>query len=175
MKNKIVIVVIIVIALLCVGLIIINGKETKAMNVIKDDLKVATGDLKISNDDIEIISEKRELDDFKIVYDVKFNYNNHKYEYQINLLNNVIVKRKFYEKKPMTDEQAIMFNQDKAIETALNHANIAKDKVDNILVEEELENGLKKYDIEFYYDKYKYEYTIDENGKIIEYEKEKVD
>ena len=54
---------------------------------------------------------------------------------------------------------------------ALKHANLTSDKVSFIKVESDLDNGIEKYDIEFYYENTEYDYEINAvTGEIIEYD-----
>ncbi|WP_297134874.1 PepSY domain-containing protein [Terrisporobacter sp.] len=62
---------------------------------------------------------------------------------------------------------------EKAKDIALKHANLTNDKVTFIKAEEGIDNGVKKYDIEFYSDKTEYDYEINaDTGEIIEYDKD---
>ena len=60
---------------------------------------------------------------------------------------------------------------DQAKEIALNHANLTSDQVSFIRAESDLDNGVKKYDIEFYHGNKEYDYEVDaSNGAIIKYD-----
>ena len=58
---------------------------------------------------------------------------------------------------------------DQAKEIALQHANLTIDQVSFIRAESEIENGIEKYNIEFYSGNNEYDYEIDaSNGNILE-------
>ena len=60
---------------------------------------------------------------------------------------------------------------EQAKEIALKHANLTSDKVSFIRTETDIDNGVEKYDIEFYYENKEYDYEINAaNGEIIEYD-----
>lgn len=60
---------------------------------------------------------------------------------------------------------------EEAKDIALKHANLTKDKVQFIKTEESMDDGVEKYDIEFYADKTEYDYEINaQTGEVIEYD-----
>ncbi|EEH97822.1 MULTISPECIES: PepSY domain-containing protein [Clostridium] len=60
---------------------------------------------------------------------------------------------------------------EQAKEIALKHANLINDQVSFIRAETDLDNGIEKYDIEFYHENIEYDYEINvANGEIIEYD-----
>ncbi|MDB1932998.1 PepSY domain-containing protein [Clostridium tertium] len=57
---------------------------------------------------------------------------------------------------------------EQAKEIALKHANLINDQVSFIRAETDLDNGIEKYDIEFYHENIEYDYEINvANGEII--------
>ena len=62
---------------------------------------------------------------------------------------------------------------DEAREIALKHAGLTSDQVSFVKVEMDIDNGIQKYDIEFYYNNIEYNYEIDVNtGHIVSYERD---
>ncbi len=60
---------------------------------------------------------------------------------------------------------------DEAKEIVLKHANLEANQVSFIKSEYDVDGGIKKYDIEFYYNNKEYDYEIDaKSGEIIEYD-----
>ena len=60
---------------------------------------------------------------------------------------------------------------EQAQEIALKHAGLTKDQVSFIKIENDIDNGLEKYDIEFYCNGKEYDYEINAaNGQIIKYD-----
>ncbi|WP_297714607.1 PepSY domain-containing protein, partial [Clostridium sp.] len=68
---------------------------------------------------------------------------------------------------------AVNISEEQAKEIALKHAGVTSDQVSFIKVEMDLDNGIQKYDIEFYYNNIEYSYEIDTNtGDILSYERD---
>ena len=64
-------------------------------------------------------------------------------------------------------------SKDKAEEIAISHAGLSKNQVDFKRKELELDNGIQKYEVEFYYNNKEYSYEIDANtGDILSYEQD---
>lgn len=62
---------------------------------------------------------------------------------------------------------------EQAKDIALKHAKLANDKVTFVKVEEGIEDGIKRYNIEFYTDNTEYDYEISaDTGEIIEFDKD---
>ncbi len=62
---------------------------------------------------------------------------------------------------------------DKAKEIALSHAGLASNQVTFQRIELDFDNGIQKYEIEFYYNYREYSYEIDANtGNILSYEQD---
>ena len=62
---------------------------------------------------------------------------------------------------------------DKAKEIALSHAGLASNQVTFQRTELDFDNGIQKYEIEFYYNYREYSYEIDANtGNILSYEQD---
>lgn len=60
---------------------------------------------------------------------------------------------------------------EQAKEIALKHANLSENQVTLIKAGQELDDGIDKYDIEFYFDNKEYDYDINANtGEIISYD-----
>lgn len=64
----------------------------------------------------------------------------------------------------------------KAESSALNHAGLQKSQVKFFQCKLDVENGVKVYDVEFYFNGYEYEYEINAvSGKVLKAEKERAD
>ncbi|WP_133015204.1 PepSY domain-containing protein [Clostridium cuniculi] len=60
---------------------------------------------------------------------------------------------------------------DEAKEIALKHAGLTSDQVSFVEAESDIDNGVEKYNIEFYCDNKEYDYEINSNnGEIIKYD-----
>ena len=63
---------------------------------------------------------------------------------------------------------------DKAKSIALDNAGVSADKAQSISAHKETDDGITYYDVEFKTSSYKYEYEIDLNGNILEYDRKPV-
>lgn len=69
--------------------------------------------------------------------------------------------------------ETVKISIEEAKNIALKHANLTADEVEFRKVELDLDDGIKKYDIKFYYNNIEYDYEIDANtGDIVSYERE---
>ena len=121
-------------------------------------------------------------------YDVDFRYNNYEYDYEIHHTSGkVISHEKEYDapagtkptatratekatEKP-TEKSSSVIGKEKAKAIALNHAGVSAGKASHVRVEYDKED--RKYDVEFRYDNYEYDYEIHHtSGKVISHEKE---
>ena len=121
-------------------------------------------------------------------YDVDFRYNNYEYDYEIHHTSGkVISHEKEYdapaETKPAstkatekatekpTEKSSSAIGKEKAKAIALDHAGVSASKATNVKVEYDKEDG--KYDVDFRYNNYEYDYEIHHtSGKVISHEKE---
>ena len=112
------------------------------------------------------------------VYDIRFYYNNVKYEYDISVASGKIVDKSQESSGGGSSTSTPAANgdigEDAAFEIALKHAGLTKTQVPNpAKTEVDYERGTKVYEIKFYYNNVKYEYDIAvSNGEIIKWEKD---
>ena len=149
---------------------------------------------KFSEKDIDIINDGTEIDDFKLIYEMEFYFENVKYDYAVNLLTNEIVN---YDQEGQNNtnnqsnnnqnnnNQTTNTNQtdtnttntitsEEAKTIALEDAKVPSESVNNVIIEQDYNNGLLEYEIEFSFDQIRYEYTIDANGNIVSFDKEQI-
>lgn len=121
-------------------------------------------------------------------YDVEFRYSSYEYDYEIHHTSGkVISHEKEYdapaETKPTatkatekptekpTEKTAEAIGKEKASAIALDHAGVSAGKATNVKVEYDRED--RKYDVDFHYGSYEYDYEIHaETGKVISHDKE---
>ncbi|MBQ9768757.1 MAG: PepSY domain-containing protein [Clostridia bacterium] len=138
----------------------------------------------VSEKEVTLERVKLDKDDGRFEYEVDFRVGNTEYEYDIDALTGEVresdrdregnkekgnaVSSKIDSAKGVTAE--------KALEIALAHAGVSKEKAVMDRVETDFENGKKIYEVEFYSAGYDYDYDIDaETGKVLRFEKEYYD
>ncbi len=73
------------------------------------------------------------------------------------------------------DAGAKFIGETKAVSVALSNARVDESLAKNLVCKLDIENGVKVYDVEFYFGGYEYEYEINAvTGKVIKAEKERV-
>ena len=142
---------------------------------------------------------KTEYDREENHYEVEFRFADYEYDYEIHATaGHVLSASKEYEAPPETrateqaaekatekptekasekptekpaQKSATAIGKDKAKAIALDHAGVSASKATNVKVEYDKEDG--KYDVDFRYNNYEYDYEIHHtSGKVISHEKE---
>lgn len=126
---------------------------------------------------------KVELDIEENLYEVEFYYFNHDVEYEskINAKTGRIIYTNFNRSSVQVNTNQNNTNQDnennitieKAKQIALEDAKAKESEVIFTETKRDLDDGIVKYDIEFIYNNYKYDYEITETGEIISYSKDR--
>lgn len=141
--------------------------------------------------EVSNLSVKLDRDDGRYEYDVKFTYENTKYEYEIDAVSGEIYKAQKDEKKTSSNTSSSEsstssgsssagsssdIGKDKAKAIALDHAGAKSGDVSRFEIERDKEDGVVVYEIEFRCDGMEYEYEIDAaTGKIRKSSKERDD
>ena len=146
---------------------------------------------------LTFIRTETDIDNGVEKYDIEFYYENKEYDYEINAANGEIIEYDYdvenYNIPTKEDSNNIVNNQqsnnidgnqqlnpyetsitvEEAKEIALKHANLTSSQVSFVKSEFDFDDGVKKYDIEFYYNNREYNYEIDANtGRILSYEQD---
>lgn len=136
---------------------------------------------------------KVELDIEENLYEVEFYYFNHDVEYEskINAKTGRIIYTNFNRSSVQVNTNQNNTNQssntqnntnqdnennitiEKAKQIALEDAKAKESEVIFTETKRDLDDGIVKYDIEFIYNNYKYDYEITETGEIISYSKDR--
>ncbi len=115
------------------------------------------------------------------VYDIEFYTSDTKYDYEIDASNGTVLEKsieQFQIQTPPTDSAINSSGNDyigvdRAKEIALNHAQLNESDVQFAKAKLENDDGVVEYEIEFYFGRTEYDYTIDAvSGNIIEYDVE---
>ena len=135
----------------------------------------------VSDKDVTLERVKLDKDDGRFEYEVDFRVGNTEYEYDIDALTGEVREADRDREDGKENENAVSSKVDsvkevtaeKALEIALAHAGVSKEKAVMDRVETDFEDGKKIYEVEFYSAGYDYDYDIDaETGKVLRFEKE---
>ena len=173
-----------------------NMKNQLASNITIDQAKeIALKHSNLTSDEVSFIKAEKDMDNGIEKYDIEFYYNNKEYDYEINAANGEIINYDYDvenynisgQQQSNTQQQSNNQQQqdihqpintsnisiDKAKEIALNHAGLSANQVSFIKAEKDMDDGIVKYDIEFYYNNREYNYEINaNNGNIMSYEQD---
>ena len=173
-----------------------NMKNQLDPNITIDQAKeIALKHSNLTSDEVSFIKAEKDMDNGIEKYDIEFYYNNKEYDYEINAANGEIINYDYDvenynisgQQQSNTQEQSNNQQQqdihqpintsnisiDKAKEIALNHAGLAANQVSFVKAEKDMDDGIVKYDIEFYYNNREYNYEINaNNGSIMSYEQD---
>ncbi len=139
----------------------------------------------------EIYFEKIDLEIKDKVYEVELYYNNIDYEYKIDAKNGRIIYTDFVKNENTTtddqvttNDETITNNQNNSTRTktieeakalALEHANVKQENATFSKTQNDVEDGMNVYEIEFTDGNYKYDYEIATNtGEILKNTREKI-
>lgn len=146
--------------------------------------KIALSHAGLSADQVTFVQANMDFDDGIQKYDIKFYCNGQEYDYEINSSNGQIVQFDYdmeYNYIPNNNTTNYQSNVnttanisvERAKEIALSHAGLASNQVTFQRIELDFDNGIQKYEIEFYYNYREYSYEIDANtGNILSYEQD---
>lgn len=166
-----------------------NGNSNETVKISIEEAKnIALKHANLTNDKVSFIKVESDLDNGIEKYDIEFYYENTEYDYEINALTGEIIKYDYdVENYNITNNknsnkntgnnqslnETIKISKEQAKEIALKHSNLTADEAKFGKVELDLDDGIQKYDIKFYYNNIEYDYEIDANtGDIVSYERE---
>lgn len=162
-----------------------NNIVNNTGNISLDKAKeIALSHAGLSADQVTFVQANMDFDDGIQKYDIKFYCNGQEYDYEINSSNGQIVQFDYdmeYNYIPNNNTTNYQSNVnttanisvERAKEIALSHAGLASNQVTFQRIELDFDNGIQKYEIEFYYNYREYSYEIDANtGNILSYEQD---
>lgn len=162
-----------------------NNIVNNTGNISLDKSKeIALSHAGLSADQVTFVQANMDFDDGIQKYDIKFYCNGQEYDYEINSSNGQIVQFDYdmeYNYIPNNNTTNYQSNVnttanisvERAKEIALSHAGLASNQVTFQRIELDFDNGIQKYEIEFYYNYREYSYEIDANtGNILSYEQD---
>ena len=150
----------------------INNKKI----TVEEAKNIALKHANLEASQVAFIKSEHDLDDGIEKYDIEFYCNNKEYDYEIDVKTGNIIGYDYDIEdysigQQLNDANNKKITVEEAKNIALRHANLEASQVTFIKSEHDLDNGIEKYDIEFYHDTKEYNYEINAyNGEIIEYE-----
>ena len=163
-----------------------TSSNTNTASISEEKAKeIALNHANLKSDEVTFIKSNIEVDDGIEKYNIEFYHENKEYDYEINATDGSIIEYDFdVENYNLSQEQSgtgtsnsnvntASISEEKAKEIALNHANVTNNQVTFGKSELDFDDGVQKYDIEFYYNNKEYSYEIDANsGNILSYEQD---
>lgn len=134
----------------------------------------------VSKDTAYDISVKLDADEDGVEYDVDFKANGKEYDYEIHASTGEVIKFEVetdddYVKTTQSSSSATesLIGEEKAKEIAFKNAGVAASNAKNVSVKLDNDDGAVKYEVEFDYDKWEYEYDINAyTGAVISSDKD---
>ena len=162
-----------------------NNIVNNTGNISLDKAKeIALSHAGLSADQVTFVKVNMDFDDGIQKYEIEFYCNGQEYDYEINPSNGQIIQFDYdmeYNYIPNNNTTNYQSNVnttanisvERAKEIALSHAGLASNQVTFQRIELDFDNGIQKYEIEFYYNYREYSYEIDANtGNILSYEQD---
>lgn len=160
--------------------------KNEVKNIVADYMNANSNDLYFDSIDFEMD---------KKIYEVEVYYQNKDYEYKINAKNGKVIYTDFRNdtnqnnssngnkfndnsnngnaNQNSLNQQTANISEEEAKDIALTHANLASNSVSFLRTELDHDHRTLVYEVDFIYDNYEYDYTIDAmSGEIISYDKD---
>lgn len=154
-----------------------NNNKTNKIS-IEEAKDIALKHSNLTIDKAEFIRAEGEIDNGVDTYHIEFYHENKEYDYEINANDGTIIEYDYdvenYDIAKGNIESNIetKLTVEQVKEIAIKHANLTSDKVKFGKVELDNDNGVVKYDVEFFHNNVEYDYEVDANtGEIISFEK----
>ena len=161
-----------------------TNQNLPAQNTISSDeaKQIALQHANLSDNQVTFIKVSQDYDDGINKYEIEFYYNNTEYDYEINAYSGEILKfdydAEYYNPSnniPYSTNQNLptqnTISSDEAKQIALQHANLSDNQVTFIKVSQDYDDGINKYEIEFYYNNTEYDYEINAySGEILKFD-----
>lgn len=133
----------------------------------------------VSASQVSNVYVKRDYDHGYIKYEIDFWVGSTKYDYDVAASNGSIVgwdveyHNNTQQQPVQRPTQSNDIGQVAAQNAALSHAGLSASQVYGLKVEMDYEHGRIEYEVEFYYNGWEYDYTIDgTSGRILEYDRD---
>ena len=155
-----------------------NNNVNNTGDISLDKAKeIALSHAGLRSDQVTFVQANKDFDDGIQKYDIEFYCNGKEYDYEINASNGEIIQYDYdmeYNYIPnnnTTNNQSNVnttanISAERAKEIALSHAGLASNQVTFKRTELDFDNGIQKYEVEFYYNNREYSYEINANTGI---------
>ncbi len=153
-----------------------NSNNTQSKITIEQAKEIALKHANLSENQVNFIKTDQEIDHGIQKYNIELYFDNKEYDYNINANTGDIISFDCDMGNYNNNNQSVNNNQNKitveqAKEIALKHANLSENQVKFIKTDQEIDHGIEKYNIEFYFDNKEYDYNINANtGDIISFD-----
>lgn len=144
---------------------------------VEEAKQIALNHANLTSDQVSFIKAEIDLDDGIKKYDIEFYHQNKEYDYEINANNGQIIGYDYdvenytIQNNQTSNSAETLISAEEAKQIALKHANLTSSQVSFVKSELDFDDGIQKYDIEFYYNNMEYNYEIDANtGNILQYD-----
>lgn len=133
--------------------------------------QIALSHAGVSDADISYMKVKLDTDDGKNEYEVEFYSGNKEYDYDIDAVSGTILSIDYdIESREFAgaDMPAGLISEEEAGKAALGDAGVGESDLSYLKTELDFDDGVYRYEVEFYADNQKYEYDIDaSSGEIL--------
>ena len=192
--GKIIIIVVGIIIIVALLILIYFKTAFISKNEVKD---IVSDNMNVSSSDLYFESIDFEMD--KSVYEVEVYYQNRDYEYKIDAKDGKIIYTDFNTTDSITNDNSSNSNNnnnnsnandstnngnnattasitvEEAKNIALTNANLTEDAVQFLRTEQEYDDGVLVYEIDFTSGDYEYDYKINANtGEVVSYDRDSI-
>ena len=185
--GKIIIIVVGILVVIALLILIYFKTTFISKNEVKD---IVSNNMNVSSSDLYFESIDFEMD--KSVYEVEVYYQNKDYEYKIDAKDGKIIYTDFNVNNSINDNNSNNSNTndstnngnntatasiplDEAKNIALTHANLTEDTVSLLRTEQEYDDGVLVYEIDFTHGDFEYDYKINANtGEVVSYDRDSI-
>ena len=190
--GKIIIIVVGILVVIALLILIYFKTTFISKNEVKD---VVANNMSVNSSDLYFESIDFEFDNS--VYEVEVYYQNRDYEYKIDAKDGKIIYTDFNTTDSITNDNSSNNNNnnsnnsstngstnnattasiplDEAKNIALTHANLTEDTVSLLRTEQEYDDGVLVYEIDFTHGDFEYDYKINANtGEVVSYDRDSI-
>ena len=185
--GKIIIIVVGILVVIALLILIYFKTAFISKNEVKD---IVSNNMNVSSSDLYFESIDFEMD--KSVYEVEVYYQNKDYEYKIDAKDGKIIYTDFNVNNSINDNNSNNSNTndstnngnnattasitvEEAKTIALTHANLTEDTVSLLRTEQEYDDGVLVYEIDFTHGDFEYDYKINANtGEVVSYDRDSI-